>query len=639
MAGAAPWSAAASAQDVAQRPVSSVYEQWLQEARFLLDAERAARFEAIPASAFVAKERFIDAFWESRPPAQRGRFERNRRAAAEMRLRSELQLEVVRIAGPPRSIEDLPSCDSILRRLQLWHWDPALLTLQTGSPWDGGDLTVAFVQTSSFDPRSFEVLTARSAPEQLTFVREDADPIEQLLAGAVRQECISRQRADELASTLERAPDRAELVELLGWRRGVGPMPALATGGATDRFGAGTLRLEPTGSYFRTTIVRGEVALPVETLATLDGRSLFERIEIVGDVRRDGRLIEGFEVVHHVVGTPPRDGRVRVDFYRKLRPGEYTLALRVRRGDGVVLLRTEPRLQVAAASEPAPEPPGRRGGLAQLTRDRIVQLTALPQVRLRSRVVDRVADRVELEAAVSGGPIAGVDLLRDGELVQRLERAPFVATVATTADTHRFAAVARDDQGREQARDELVIQRRDRPLRVRFAALRSARDPGGEHRRLAVELSLPLEAATVRLRCYLNALLLEERVLPRAEVEAAGGPAGSSQLSCPIARPPFAGLAFARVEASLDDGAAREDLVILSGQRPEEVEILLEEVFVTAVDSAGAPVVGVQGDEISLQVGGEPRPLERVEPVEDLPLDVALLLDSSSSLGRRVRAV
>ena len=66
----------------------------------------------------------------------------------------------------------------------------------------------------------------------------------------------------------------------------------------------------------------------------------------------------------------------------------------------------------------------------------------------------------------SGGPIAAVELYRDGDLVARDSDPPYVQEVDIPRKRHVFEAVALDPMDRALDRAEQVVRREGRPFQV-----------------------------------------------------------------------------------------------------------------------------------------------------------------------------
>jgi Ca-activated chloride channel family protein len=114
-----------------------------------------------------------------------------------------------------------------------------------------------------------------------------------------------------------------------------------------------------------------------------------------------------------------------------------------------------------------------------------------------------------------------------------------------------------------------------------------------------------------------------------------------------IQRPPFVREvtlggpqpAVLRAVAYLEDGAAAEDSVLLNSPHGAEVDVDLVELYASVVDRRGRPVRGLDATRFRVVEEGRPQRIERFAEVRDLPLHVALLLDTSGSMLQRMPVV
>jgi Ca-activated chloride channel homolog len=100
---------------------------------------------------------------------------------------------------------------------------------------------------------------------------------------------------------------------------------------------------------------------------------------------------------------------------------------------------------------------------------------------------------------------------------------------------------------------------------------------------------------------------------------------------------------YLTVAAQLDDGSRAEDVRFLrSPDFVEEVAVNLVELFTTVLDGSGQLVRGLTADDFEVFENSQPQKLAKFELVENLPLTLGILIDTSgsmaSSLGEAQRA-
>ncbi len=140
-------------------------------------------------------------------------------------------------------------------------------------------------------------------------------------------------------------------------------------------------------------------------------------------------------------------------------------------------------------------------------------------------------------------------------------------------------------------------------------------------RRVAVDT--PADDPLARLELYANDRLLATLTAPPFEH--------------PLPMDPVWPTTFVRAVAHLASGASLEELVVLDPKMPvEAVDVQLVELYASVVDARGRLTTGLGRDDFRIFEQGEAQPLHRFATVTDLPIRVALLMDTSASMGRRM---
>lgn len=97
---------------------------------------------------------------------------------------------------------------------------------------------------------------------------------------------------------------------------------------------------------------------------------------------------------------------------------------------------------------------------------------------------------------------------------------------------------------------------------------------------------------------------------------------------------------YLRVEARLQDGSVAEDAFTVNASGlGERVDVRLVELFVVVTDSAGRPVRGLSRDAFRVRQGGRTQEIASFENAGDLPLTLALAIDSSASMFLKLEHV
>jgi len=106
----------------------------------------------------------------------------------------------------------------------------------------------------------------------------------------------------------------------------------------------------------------------------------------------------------------------------------------------------------------------------------------------------------------------------------------------------------------------------------------------------------------------------------------------------PVSAPP-GDPAVLRAVATLADGTEAEDSVLLNAPASDEVHVDLVELYTAVVDGGGRPVRGLAEGDFKVFEDGQPQRVERFAEVGNLPVHVALAIDTSTSMTLRLPEV
>lgn len=602
---------AMAAPDPSDPRLRAFWENWQRDVGPLISPDELGALRSLENDR--QREFFLDSFWQARGNPALERWRANRSDETLLRRRSLAERRLLLLFGKPSELVEFQSCEGRNRPVQVWRWDSWQSREQGGS----GDqpLYAVLVERTRLDPRSYEVWEPGNL-ESLGLGgsgRSSDSFIETVRLG----NCFSLQEMDVLRQGLSRGLSEADLKAAMPWPPG---RPGWLDEFIRDLSGGAArpaARLEVTypGSFSGQTILRGRVSIDPDRIRQIGGGMLWDRVTAVGDIFSGQRLVDSFEINHHLVGAQPAD-RVTIDLYRRLRPGTYVLEVRIADRYGLALLRDRRPLTVPRMTEPAPEPAGSATGYRRLTRDEVVVVDTLPSVEvLPVRVAGGTRQRVE--AVTTGGPISAVSFSLDGRPIGVDSEAPYGIEVEVTTDRALLVATANDPAGRELARDERWLFGEARPLGIRLGALE--RSSGF----VPVELSLPRGESLSALECFHGRKLTARLV--------------SGPWQCPIPASSGFALDYLRASATLENGESVEDVIFLGTNALEEIDVRLIELFVSVLDDHGRPVTDLGIGDFRVVDGGTSPPLIRAEKLENLALNVAVLMDVSASMGRRTR--
>lgn len=271
-----------------------------------------------------------------------------------------------------------------------------------------------------------------------------------------------------------------------------------------------------------------------------------------------------------------------------------------------------------AAARPAPaawpEPAAARPGLHLVPpAGQLVVGTQRFEVR-----VDRAAGLPDEEQ------IERVAFRLDGRPLLIRNHPPYEAQIdlGRTPRPHRITAEGTSRGGEILARDELTVNGGGQ----RFAVRLLEPQPGRTYRhglRARVQVDAPEGQSVDRVELYLG----------DAKVATLDRP----PFAAPLALPDSAAVGYVRAVAYLADGSAAEDLVLLNAPAAaDKLDVRLVELYANVVDRAGKPVEGAEPAGFKVFEDGVPQPVRQVERVEDTPLKLVALIDTSASMQPRL---
>ncbi len=306
-------------------------------------------------------------------------------------------------------------------------------------------------------------------------------------------------------------------------------------------------------------------------------------------------------------------------FERFLRPGAYTLILKLEDLNGGGYFRKVVEIEVPAVEGPVPQEVDELS--AGIFAEANAALSTLDNtIRLVPPRGDLQAGLVRFDSLTTGTAISGVQFTLDGRAILRKNRPPYSVELdlGEVPLTRTLRASAFDDQGKEVAWDEILVNASSHRFRVRLIEPRR-----GEHYdkslRAEAEVEVPEDGALDRVEFFLNETLVATLY--------------QEPFTQPIALPADGGIAYVRAVAHQVDGNQTEDLVFVNApDNLEELDVQFVELYTTVLDRENRPVRDLEQSEFRILEDGVPQEIARFERLENLPIHVAILLDVSASM-------
>ncbi len=225
------------------------------------------------------------------------------------------------------------------------------------------------------------------------------------------------------------------------------------------------------------------------------------------------------------------------------------------------------------------------------------------------------------EVLVTGTRIVKVKFVVDDVVQMTRNSRPFTAELRLGQyPVEQFIrAEGYDETGELVASDEVIINQPRGAFRVRILEPASGAAVSGRILSTA-EVTVPEERRVESVEFKVNdaAVATLERPPWQAEIDV---PAGGS-------------MAYLSVTAILDDGSRSEEVRFLnSPQYLEEVNVKLVELFTTVTDKSGRLVKGLTQEEFKVTEDKRPQTISKFELVENLPLTLGIVVDTSSSMA------
>ena len=368
------------------------------------------------------------------------------------------------------------------------------------------------------------------------------------------------------------------------------------------------------------TVVQGFLSVPLEQIAVGEFASYRSHdLLLTGEVLSEGRLFENFRYKFGFEETAA-PGTIPLSFQRFLRPGEYSVVLKLEDLNSNRVYREERALSVPLVDSEFEMPTFQDPRTEMLFAEATAAIEAgETSIRLVPPGGELHTGSVRIDSLVSGG-VDKVRFYLDERLVLTKNRPPYNVELdlGSYPDLHTVRVEALDDTGQEVASDEVLINGGGYRFAVNLVEPYKGKRYANSLRARA-EVEVPEDRTVERVEFYLNELLVATLY--------------QEPYVHPIVLPPGEPVAYVRAVAYLPDGNFTEDLVFINApDYLEELEIQFVELYTTVLDQQGRPVEGLSKSEFTVEEDGVKQEIARFERVEDLPIHVGILIDNSASM-------
>ncbi len=348
------------------------------------------------------------------------------------------------------------------------------------------------------------------------------------------------------------------------------------------------------------------------------------QVDVVGEVSDHASMVDRFRYLFTV---PASDAPLGFVFDRYIRPGDYTLRLKVEDTHSDKASVAE---QPFKARPPTPEElAAANGALAPEEEVPEVPPEEEPEVTpeapsgpirmLVGPTGEGVTGLQRFEALV-GPEVARVTFLVDEREVLTKNRAPFDVDLdlGTLPRLTTVTAVAYDRDGQEIDRRGVTLNVGRERFYVRLQPIGAAATEG-DRVHVETEVNIPGERSLQHLDLFWNDRLLTSFTAP--PYQAWVTIRGSDQYG------------YLRALAVLDDGSEAEDIEFVNAaQFGSVVEVTSVELPVMVLDRGGHPVEDLDGDDFQVYEDGVLQELTHFALNRDLPVRLGIVVDTSGSM-------
>ncbi len=627
-------------QKAAISKLPETYQKFLAEVEILLTDEERTAFLTL--SKDYQRDAFIEQFWAVRNP--------KRAARNEFRLRWEANLQQARalfgddlhdgrtramlLNGPPAERVE-SNCSLLLYPLEVWFYEPDKklhepFALVLYRKWGAGPFKLWSPLEEGTD-----VFFARSIDERSAGQTHSLDEI----AGpTTSSSCGDDQHAQKILAgigwVIGNARDWLYIQPLIDeppkppggeWVSAFNSYSTDVPAGAPPL--AAKLDLTFPGRWQSRTVMQGVVTVPAGAAGQARlGEARSYNLLLNGELLANGELLDSFRYKFDLPAVGESPEALPLAFERPLRPGDYTLILKLEDVNSGKVYREERPLTVPATETLAAPAAARTPEELESAR---ILAEAERAIRSGETTIKLIPPAGELQSGMqrfdtltTGPGIDKVTFSLDGKPVLTKRAPPFSVELdlGTSPRTRTLAVAAFDAQGNTLTTDELQINAAP-GNRFRVHLVEPQAGKRYESSLLArAEVEAPEDETVERVEIYLN----ETRVATLYQ----------PPYVHPVVLPRGESLAYVRAVAYLTDGTSAEHLVFVNAPTEmAQVNVDYVELYTTVLDRQGRPVTAeLSGRDFSVSEDGVRQQIARCERVTDLPIHAAVAIDISASM-------
>ncbi len=387
------------------------------------------------------------------------------------------------------------------------------------------------------------------------------------------------------------------------------------------------------GRWQGRTMVMGLVTVPAGAAGQAAlGEARSYNLLLTGEVLHDGHLFDSFRYKFDLPAASAAPEALPLSFERPLRPGDYTLIVKVEDVNSGKVFRAEHALAVPEVENLAPGGSYQPAAASTPEALEVNRILAEANAALKSgeTTIKLMPPPGQLQTGMqrfdtlsTGKNIARVAFLLDGKAVLTKKAPPYSVELdlGKVPRTRLLGVTAFDSAGEVLASDELQINAAGNRFRVRLAEPQK-----GKHYESSLlaraEAEAPEGEGIERVELFLNETKVATLFQP--------------PYVHPVVLPRGESVAYVRAVAYLTDGHSTENVVFINApENLEEVNVDLVELYTTVLDRDGHPVTsGLAAKDFGVTEDGAHQQIVRCDRVTDMPIHAAVAIDISASMEK-----
>ena len=384
------------------------------------------------------------------------------------------------------------------------------------------------------------------------------------------------------------------------------------------------LDIDYPGRHQSRTVVQGVVSVPLTEVAPSDltDYGVTYNFMIIGEVLRDSKLFDSFRYQYNLPSANIESEKIPLVFERYLRPGEYSLIVRVQDLNSGAQHRASTDLQVPALDNTVQREPADPETARILAEANAAISSGDTTIKIVPMMGQYQTGMIRVDTLTTGKDIDQVLFNVDGRenIIKKNPPWSVELDMGSLPNVRTLTVIAQDSGGRELARDERQINASAHRFDIQLIEPRRSRRYSTSLRAEA-RIDVPEGAVVDKVEFYLNETLIST-LYQEPWVQ-------------PILLNSQEEMAYVRAVAYQPDGNNVEDTVWVNApDYMENLEIQFVELYVTVLDKEGHPVQGLGREDFRVFEDGLPQEVRRFDLVTNLPINAGILLDVSASMER-----